>query len=197
MQDFSCRVRFGIENGYQIRAVLGRGVNLTVGIHTWIAPVRRHLIVEISGRAAPVPQRDHKVALHSLRPFGLRKRQLAACNTVSPIGEIFERDFGVEPRDIASHEGPRASRLKPAPPRFHGIRKCAEFFRNRAHALRAEGMTRLAGACLDDIEPFTLALYLLQREFAFLGHPKQREPIERGIVFGRLRGGRGGNGLQV
>ena len=197
MQDFSRGVRFRIENGYQIRAVLGRCINLAIRIHSRIATVGRDLIMEVSGRSAPVPQCDHKIALDSLRPLGFREGQLTAGDTIGPIGKIFERNFRIESRDVAGHECPCPAGLEAPPPSLHGIRECAELLRNRSHPLCAQGVARLAGSRFDDVQPFTLALYLLQWELAALRHPKQRKPVKCRIILRRLRRCGRDHGLQV
>src|SRR6266851_6645493 len=197
MQHLGCRVRFRIKDGNEIRAVLSRCVNLPVRVNPRIAPVGRDLIVEIGRGSAPVPQGDYDIPLDALWPLGLRERQLAGGDTISPIGEEFERHVRIEPRDIPCHERPSATGLNSPRPCLDRILELAESFWYGAYSFGAEGVARLAGAGLYDVEPCTLARNLGQRKLALLRYSKHRKPVNCRIVFRRLPGSRCNHRVQV
>ena len=140
MQHFGRRVRLRIEDRHEIRAVLCRSVNFSVGVDRRIAPIGRDGIVEIGRRVAPVPQRDNDVAFDTLRTFGLREGQLTGGNTVGPVGEQSQRDVGIEPSNVACHECTRTPGLKTPRPRIHRLVEHTEFLRDSAHSFCTEGV---------------------------------------------------------
>src|SRR6202163_2305092 len=164
MQHLGCRVRFRVQDGNEIRAVLSRCVNLPVRVNPRIAPVGRDLIVEIGCGAAPIPQRDHDIPLDALWPLGLRERQLAGGDSIGPIGEEFERNVRIEPRDVACHERPGATGLNSPRPCLDRILELAEPYRYGAYSFGAEGVARLAGAGLYVASACSLARGLWQRK---------------------------------
>ena len=116
--------------------------------------------MQIGCRAAPIPHRNHDIALDALRPIGFRKRQFTGRDPVRPVSEEFERNLGVEPGDIAGHEVHRAAGLQAFRPGVGRVLEFAELLADRAHSRSSQRVARLAGATLDDGQPFTLAFDL-------------------------------------
>ncbi len=80
-----------IEHRQVVGGVFGRAVERAVGVDGRIALVGRDQVVQIFFGAAPIPFRDHDIALDALRPRRLGGRQLAIGDAVGPLAEIFER----------------------------------------------------------------------------------------------------------
>jgi len=97
------------------------------------------------------------------------------------------RERRVEPGDIARHETLRLPGLEATRPGLRGIRELAERLRDRPCSGGAERVAGLARAALHDVQPFALALDLLQWELARGRHVKHREPVDRRVVL-RCRG---------
>src|SRR3981189_1290511 len=94
--------------------------------------------MQVGFLAAPVPQRDHDVALDALRALGLDERQLTPRNAVSPVGEIGDATLRAEAVDGRDHAAHRLAGLDaPGPGRVRVLER-AEVFRDRARGLGAE-----------------------------------------------------------
>src|SRR5713226_4305182 len=78
-------MRDRIEHREEIRALLGRPVDLALGVDGGLAPVGRDQVMHVAGGRAPVPQAEDDVALHPLRPRRLVERQLAGGDPDGPV----------------------------------------------------------------------------------------------------------------
>ena len=87
-------IRLRIEHRQSVGRIFRRAIERAVGIDRRIALVRRNQVVKIFVRSAPIPFRDHDVALDALRSRRLGKRQFARGDAVGPVAEIFERHAG-------------------------------------------------------------------------------------------------------
>ena len=83
--------RLRIEHRQMIGRVFRRAVERTVGVDRRIALVGRNQVVKIMLLIAPIPGRDHDIALDAGRPRRLGERQFAVGDAVGPVAEIFER----------------------------------------------------------------------------------------------------------
>ena len=77
--------RVGIDGRHVVGALFERAVDGPVGIHGWIALVRRNLIVRVDLRIGPVPHRDDHVPLSALRTRRRGGRQLAGGDSIGPV----------------------------------------------------------------------------------------------------------------
>ena len=84
---FGDRVHARVEHRQEVGAVLSRRVHLSVGVDSWVAPIGRDRIVKIRSGTAPVPHRDHKIALDAPWAIRLCRRELAGGDAVGPVGE--------------------------------------------------------------------------------------------------------------
>src|SRR5262249_37435001 len=141
-----------------VGTVLGRAVELTVGIDLRIPAVSRDFIMKISRRIAPLPLSYNDIARNALRTLRFGKGQFAGGDAIRPVSEQLERSLGIKPGNIARHEHRSAAGLQALRPCSGGILECAEPFAERPGSGRAHRMTRLACATLHDIEPLALAL---------------------------------------
>ncbi len=182
---FARRMPHRIQDRHEIRALLGRSVNQSVGVDRGIALVARNLIVEISRGTRPVPQADDDVALQALRPFGPRGGQLARGDPIGPVGELPQHARRIEPSDVVRHVGHRlAGRDAPRPGLDRGI-EMAELLRNGTRRLVAELVAGVAAVGLREVEPLALTACFPYREFALLRNLEHRIPVDRRIIFRR------------
>ena len=178
MLHLACGVGDGIEDRHEIRAVLGRAIDLAVCIHPRIAPIRGDRVMQIGRGAAPVPERDNGIALDPLRPLRLGERQLAGGDAIGPVAEQLERALRVEAAYIAGHEHLGTARHQTALPGLRRILELTELLRDGPHSRRAERMAGLTGTGFDDVEPFSLALDLRQRKLVLSRHVQHGEPVD-------------------
>jgi hypothetical protein len=182
-----------IEHGEEVRALLGRAVELTVGVDSGLALVGRDLVMQIGLGAGPVPDRDDDVALDTLRPRGLRCRQLARGDAVGPVREHFKRARHVDTAHVVGHLHLRLPGHDAPHPGFLRLH-VGKLFRDRARRLVAELMAGIAAVGLDHVEPLRLALHIGRhavtlrpgaRKLAFVRHFQHRVPIDRRVIFRR------------
>ena len=67
VEDLGRRMRAGIEHRDEVGAVLGRAVDLSIGVDARVVTVRRDRVVQVCRWPAPVPLRYDDVALDALR----------------------------------------------------------------------------------------------------------------------------------
>src|SRR5262249_59512866 len=97
--------------------VLRRAVELAVGVHRRIAPVRGDQVVQVLLRIAPFPRRHDDVALDTLWPWRLHGRQFALGDAIGPVAEVLERRAAEHLRERVQHEGRGLTRLYATNPR--------------------------------------------------------------------------------
>ena len=89
-----------------------------VGIDRRIALVGRDQVVKIFLVVAPIPGRDHDIALDALRPRRLGARQLALGDAIGPVAEIFERHAAEFAGEQIDHQSAPPGRTGCAAPRL-------------------------------------------------------------------------------
>ena len=171
-----------------------RAVDLAVGVDSRPAPVGRDQVVQVELRIAPVPHRQHHVALDALRPRRLVFRQLAGRDAIGPVRPFGDRAIGAEARHHVDHRGHGLPGLNATGPGVARIGEVAELARDHARARRAHRMAREAAEALHVGEPMMLAalgrsdavaLRAGAGEFALRRNPQHRIPIDRRIELGR------------
>ena len=195
MLDLAGRIVRRVEHRDVVGAVLGRAVELAVGVDGRIAPVRRREVVHVGRLAAPVPQGQHDIPLDALWPRRLRKRQLALGDPIGPVAEILERQLRVEAADRTDHIVLCLSRLNAPRPCFRRIIEMAERGGDRARAEGADPVAGDAAGGLDNIQPCRVTLDVLRHvlvavragEVALVRDVQHRKPVDRRVI---LRGGR-------
>ena len=178
-------MRVRIEHREIIRALIGRTVELDVGVVSRLAPIRRDQIVHVAGGRAPVPQRKDDVALEPSRPVGFCERQLACSDAVGPVAPQRERPRSVEPPDHGDHLRHRLARCDAPSPRLGRGLEIRELLGHGARALGAERVARHAAARLDDVHPLGLGLHRPCGKLALRRDLEHRIPVDRRIVFRR------------
>ena len=165
-------------------------VDRTAGVDPGIALVARDLVVDVAGLAAPLPHREHHVALASLRPLRLR-RHFARHDAVGPLGVGRNRALAPETVDGGGHVGCPLARDDAVRPGRLGrveVRRVRDLARRQVAELVAE-----LAALLEQVDPMGLrphgrrdavAVRAGARELRRVGHLHQRVP-----VVGRVDGG--------
>ena len=151
--------------------------------------------MQIGLLVAPVPQRQHDVALDALRPRRLRLRRFAGGDAIGPRRPFGNGAVGPQARRHADHLSHRLPGLQAAHPGVTRIGEVlAELMRDRARARRAERMAGHAAERFDVGEPVVLvALSGIDAvagragagEFALGRNPQHRIPVDRRIVLRR------------
>src|SRR5262249_54306750 len=137
-----------------------RAVDLAVGVDPRVTPVARDLVVQIGLLTPPVPQRDHDVALDTLRALGPGERKLALLDAVGPVGEIGDAALRAEAVDRRDHAVHRLTGSDaPGPGGVRALER-AELLRDRARRLVAEPVTSPTAVGLDAVEPLMLRPHL-------------------------------------
>ncbi len=93
--DLRRRIRHRIEHREIVRTFFGRAVELAIGVDGGFAPVGRDQVMHITGGRTPVPQREHNVALHALRPRGFIERKFAGGDPIGPVSPQCKRPVGI------------------------------------------------------------------------------------------------------
>ena len=194
---FARRMLHRVEDRNEIRALLGRPVDQSIGIDRGIALVARDLVVQVGGGPAPVPQADDDIALQALRPLGPRGRQLARGDPIGPIGKLTEHPLSVEPADVVRHVGHGLAGSDAPRPGFDRGIEMAELLRNGTRRLVAELVAGVATVGLREIEPLTLIGRFSYREFVSLRDLEHRIPVDRRVVLRRVGRARRDRCLQV
>ena len=119
-------------------------------------------------------------------------RQLAVGDAVSPIAEIFERRAAEVPGERVDHQRRGLARHDAATPRLFTRLEFTEGRRDGARGQLSELVTADARPVLQDGEPFALRDLVGDRpvflpEFAGVRDLQHRVPVDRRIVFRRLR----------
>ncbi len=139
------RIGLRIEHRHHVRALLRRAVDRAVGIHLLPVLLACDRIMQILTLEPPIPHADDDVALDPLRPLWLCERQFARSDAIGPVRIILDGLVRSDTRDRDSHIGHCLAGLKSALPRLPGVLEAPKLGRERAHALGAKRMTRLAG----------------------------------------------------
>src|SRR5262249_48915681 len=122
-----------------------------------LAPIGRDQVMHIAGGRAPIPRRDHDVALDALRARRLVERQLAGRNPIRPLAPQLER-MRAEPVHDVDHLRQGLAGLDAPLPRLGGVLELAQILRDRSGAFGAERVTRHAAGGLDVVHPLGLTL---------------------------------------
>ena len=189
------RVVRRIDDGQVIATLFERSVDGAVGVHGRIPLVARDVIVQIDLGICPVPHRDDDVPLPALRTRRSGRRQLSVGNPIGPVRVHRQRALAANLREAGTHPGARLAGLNPAIPRGSRVRGLTEdALWNLARGLVAHLMTASAAVRVDDLaNPLALALDVWRNtvpgrpragEITLGRHLQQREPVQRGIVFG-------------
>ena len=140
------------------------------------------------GRAAPVPHRQHQIALAALRT-GRRLRHLAGGDPIGPPREHLEAALAPEPRDHAAHPAAVLSGLDAAVPCLDARRERPKRLRDLARRLVAHLVAHVA-VRLDLVDPVVLSGHLRRDpvagrsgagEVAFGRNVDQRVPVAGGV----------------
>ena len=153
MQHLGRGMAHRVQDRHIIRALLRRSIEFAVGIDPGVAPIGPDQIVEIGRGAAPVPQSQHDVAFHTLRPRRLVEGQLVGSD---PVTVQFEGALGIKPADDGDHLDHGLPGHDSPLPRVLRILEVAELLGNRTRPLRAQRVTRHAAGGLYGIEPLGL-----------------------------------------
>src|SRR5947207_8857155 len=118
--------------------------------------MRRDQIVQVLLRLAPLPRRDHDVALDALRPRRLTVWQFALGDAIGPVAEILERDAAEHLRQRVQHEGRGLARLHATDPRLLPRFERSERGRARAGRQLAQLMAADTRSALPHREPLAM-----------------------------------------
>ena len=187
-RDLVSRVLDGIDDR-ELAVPRRRRVHRAVGVHRRVVLVGRDLVVHERVVGAPVPEREHDVALDALRPRRLR-RHLAVCDPRGPVREHARAGLRAEHRERAGHRAAAHAELRAIDPRLlRRLESQVVHVAQRARDRGAELVTEVALA-LDVVDPHALlgqrgrnpvAARARARELAPRGRLEQREPVVAGI----------------
>ena len=155
-RDVGDLVGLRIEHRLVVGSVFRRAIQRTVGIDGRIALIARDQVVEIFVGSAPIPFRDHDIALDALRPLRLGKRQRAIGDAVRPLAEIFERHAAEFAGEHIDHQWRRLTGLHAPFPGLFAVLELAQCRGNGPRRQLAELMAADAGLVLQRSQPVDL-----------------------------------------
>ena len=185
MLELGVDVLHRIEHRQHVGALLGRAVELAVGVYGGISLVGGDLVVQVRARLAPVPERDDDAALRALRPRRALVRNVAGGDAIGPVAELAQHALGIGAPEHVHHRVHRLPRGNAASPRLLRRLELAEGMRDGARRGIAERMAADAAVRLQRIEPLHLVRRLAKREFVLRRHAEHGVPVGRGVI---LRG---------
>ena len=171
-------------------------VERAVGVDARVALVGGDLVVDEGDVVAPIPHREHDVALDALRP-GRGRGRLAGGDPIRPVDQHVEARVGTEARDEAVHQRAPLPALHAVRPGGAGRVEVVEVG-DLAGALVAHLVAALAA--LQVVDPLGLAAHLRvdavalgtgARELVRGGQVDERQPVGGGVDLRRFLGGRG------